>query len=68
MLLALLIILYITILLMELPFLFKNKMYREMLIFFIIFALGVFLSVAKFKGKLLFNPLEPLFYIYKLKI
>lgn len=68
MLFFLLIILYILILFLELPFLFKNKLYRETAVFLIIWAAGIYLSMAKFRGVLTFNPLEPLFYIYKPKI
>lgn len=68
MLFFLLIILYILILVLELPFLFKNKLYREIAVFLVIWAAGIYLSMAKFRGTLATNPLEPLFYLYKPKI
>ncbi|SHG43276.1 hypothetical protein SAMN02745221_00203 [Thermosyntropha lipolytica DSM 11003] len=68
MLLALLIILYLAILFLELPFLYQKRLYKEIIIFLIVFSLGVYLSLAQFKGKLIFNPIAPLFEVYKLKI
>lgn len=66
--LAMLIFLYLVILGLELPFLWRKRLYKEMAVFLAFFFIGVYLSLAKFKGYLTYNPLEPLIYFYKLKI
>ncbi|MEN6461650.1 MAG: hypothetical protein ABFC94_09815 [Syntrophomonas sp.] len=56
MLLLLTILAYILILWIELPRLIKNRWYKEMVVFGILFALAVFLSMAQYYQLPIFNP------------
>ncbi|MBO8159774.1 hypothetical protein [Thermosyntropha sp.] len=57
---ALLILLYVIILALEVPALLKNRFYKELLVFIVLFGIGIYLSFIQFKGSLNFNPLSPL--------
>jgi hypothetical protein len=56
MLLLLTILAYILILGIELPRLIKNRWYKEMVVFGILFVLAVFLSMAQYYQLPIFNP------------
>lgn len=61
MLLALSILIYALIILIELPGLLKNRLYREVKVFVVLFLAGVFLSLAQFYHWPLPNPLQDLY-------
>jgi hypothetical protein len=56
--LLLLFILYMVILLLEVPFLLQQRRRRELLVFSLVFALGVYLSLAQYFQWPLVNPLR----------
>ncbi len=56
--LLLLIAIYIIILAMELPALLKNGWRREVLVFSLVFVVGVYLSLAQYFHWPLVNPLQ----------
>ncbi len=58
--LALLIAIWLIIIMIELPSLIKKSLYREVLLFTVLFAAGVYMSLAQFYDWPLYNPLEPL--------
>ena len=58
--LALLITIWLIIIMIELPSLIKKSLYHEILLFTILFAAGVYMSLAQFYDWPLYNPLEPL--------
>lgn len=58
MLLLLLIAIYIIIILLEVPDLMRQGWHRELIVFFVIFIAGIFLSLAQFYNWPLYNPLE----------
>lgn len=54
----LLIFLYILIIGLEVPTLLRNKMYRELVVFTVVFALGIYLSLAQYYDWYLPNPFQ----------
>jgi hypothetical protein len=58
--LALLITIWLIIIMIELPLLVKKSLYREVLLFTVLFAAGLYMSLAQFYDWPLYNPLEPL--------
>ena len=56
--LLVLIVVYIVIIIMEVPALIKNGWRRELLIFSLVFVLGVYLSLAQYYRWPLANPLQ----------
>ncbi|HRX20239.1 MAG TPA: hypothetical protein P5273_00855 [Syntrophomonadaceae bacterium] len=58
--LALLITIWLIIIILELPLLIKKSLYREVLLFTVLFAAGVYMSLAQFYDWPFYNPLKPL--------
>lgn len=56
MLFILMIMLYIAILWIELPQLLRNRWYKDMVVFGLLFAIGVFLSLAQYYQWPVYNP------------
>lgn len=65
MLLLMAILAYIIILWIELPRLIKNRWYKEMIVFGILFVLAVFLSMAQYYQLPIFNPFTAIIPFFK---
>lgn len=60
MLIILLVAIFILIMGLELPKLIKQKLYKEIVVFGVVYTIGVFMAVTSFYSIPLFNPFEAL--------
>lgn len=58
--LAILILLFILILVLEVPALLRSKEYKSVVVFFFFYILGVYMGLAQFYGWPIYNPLTSL--------